>query len=69
MNYTEQDLATLRKAIASGLQEVRYGDKTVRYQSVADMLRAEQQILSNLSAQAGRKRRVIYRLRNIGKGI
>lgn len=69
MSYTEKDLAAVRKAIASGLLEVRYGDKTVRYQSTNELIRVEQLIIANLSTQAGHKRRVFFRLRNQGKGI
>lgn len=69
MEYSQSDLVAVRKAISSGLLEVRYGDKTVKYPSVSDLVKAEQHILRNLNAQKGRKSTRIYRLRNKGKGV
>lgn len=69
MSYTKEDLVAVRRAIASGLLEVRYGDKTVRYPSIRELIDAEQHILAALSVQAGKKRVRIYRLRHKGKGV
>ena len=41
MAYTLDQLQTLQAAIASGANTVKYGDKTVIYNSLTDMLRAE----------------------------
>ncbi len=40
MAWTLQDLDNLEAAMASGAAEVRYGDKSVRYQSTTAMLAA-----------------------------
>jgi len=40
MAWTQADLDSLEAAIASGASEVRYGDKSVRYQTTAAMLAA-----------------------------
>jgi hypothetical protein len=40
MAFTQAQLDALETAIASGTLEVRYGDKTVRYQSTSDMIKA-----------------------------
>lgn len=69
MAYTKENLAAVQKALAAGVLEVRYGDKTVRYQSTSELLRAEQRILAGLRGQEGRRRSRIIRLRNSGKGI
>ena len=37
---TEADLATLEKAIASGVLVVKYTDKEIRYRSIDDMIKA-----------------------------
>ena len=39
MAFTLDMLAALDKAIASGVQQVMYGNKIVMYKSTADMLR------------------------------
>jgi len=39
--YTIDQLNTLQAAIASGANTVKYGDKTVIYNSLTEMLRAE----------------------------
>ena len=37
--WTNDDLTALEKATAQGVLEVRYGDKTVTYRSLNEMLR------------------------------
>lgn len=69
MEYKRSDLEAVRRAIASGLLEVRYGDKTVRYPSMSDLVKAEQHIIRNLNAQQGKRSTRIYRVRNKGKGV
>ncbi len=39
MSYTIVEYEALKKAIASGTQSVTYGDKTVTYRSMDDMMR------------------------------
>ncbi len=54
MAWTELDKATLRSAIAKGIMSVRYGDREVRYQSLADMrsLLAEMEAATNQIAES-----------------
>lgn len=56
--FTEQDLAAVRAAIAKGVRRVEYADRSVTYQSVDDLLRAEARITQAL-AGAGRQKQSI----------
>jgi hypothetical protein len=53
--WTQADLATLEAAIASGTRHVQYGDKSVTYQTIEQMLRARSEIISALSGGSPRK--------------
>jgi hypothetical protein len=48
MAWTQADLDSLEAAIASGANEVRYGDKSVRYQTLEQMLIARRLIRQEL---------------------
>lgn len=51
MAWQQSDLDNIRAAIASGVMETRFADgRTVRYQTIADMLAAEQRIAGALAA-------------------
>ena len=50
MAFTQAQLDALEAAIATGTLEVRYGDKSVRYQSTADLIRARDIIKDQLSS-------------------
>ncbi|MDX2095608.1 MAG: hypothetical protein SFW64_06700 [Alphaproteobacteria bacterium] len=52
MAFTQTQLDALEEAIASGTLEVRVGDKSVRYQSVAELIKARDLIRDQLSAAA-----------------
>lgn len=52
MAFTQAQLDALEAAIASGTLEVRYGEKSVRYQSTADMIKARDLIRDQLSVAA-----------------
>lgn len=69
MAYTEHDLQAVRRAIAGSELEVQYGDKRVKYRSLAELERAARIIQADLDAQAGRRRSRITRLRSAGKGV
>lgn len=47
--FTQADLAAIDDAIASGYLEVKYEDKTVKYQTTDDLLKARALILSQLN--------------------
>ena len=55
--WTSDDLATLEKAIAQGVTEVRYGDKTVIYRSLNDMLRTVDMMRKDLGVSTGNQNR------------
>jgi len=50
MSFTQDQLAALEAAIASGTLEVRSGDKWVKYQNTADMIRARDLLRDQLNA-------------------
>ena len=48
MSFNCTQLELLEAAIASGALEIRVGDKTIRYQSTADLMRARDLIKEQL---------------------
>jgi hypothetical protein len=42
--YTRNDLRRLRQALASGERRISFGDKTVEYRSVGELLEAIRQV-------------------------
>lgn len=66
MAYTTADLASVRAAISSGIQEVTYADgRKVRYQSLDQLLAAEKVVeaairMQSTSASSLVRRRVPY---------
>lgn len=62
--YSEQDLATIRSHIASGVLKVRFADgREVTYQSTEALMATERVISAQLNTAAGvrRKRMAAYR--------
>jgi hypothetical protein len=60
MAWTQSDLDALRANIASGVMVTRFADgREVRYQSLGDMMRAEQRIAATIASASdnGRSRR------------
>lgn len=49
MAFTQTQLDALEAAIASGTLEVRTGDKSVRYQSMAELIKARDLIREQLA--------------------
>lgn len=54
--YTPEDLAAVRKAIASGELSVMHNGRRVEYRSMDDLFKAEARIEGELRAGAGRPR-------------
>lgn len=52
MPWTQADVDELKRAIASGVQIVAFSDKTVRYQTTQDMIRALAAIEAELAGTA-----------------
>ena len=50
MSFTQDQLTALEAAIASGTMIVHYGDKYIRYQTTADMIKARDIMRDQLSA-------------------
>ena len=50
MAFTQSQLDALEAAIATGTLEVRIGDKMVRYQTTAEMIRARDLLRDQLNA-------------------
>lgn len=48
--FTQAHLAAIEEAIAGGYLEVRYDDKVVRYQSMAELMKARNLIALSLAA-------------------
>lgn len=55
-SYTSEDLAAVRRAIASGELSVMHNGRRVEYRSMDDLLKAETRIEGELRAAAGRPR-------------
>jgi hypothetical protein len=66
-NWTEEDLARLERAIASGHLSVRYGDQSVNYQSIDAMLKVRDMMRRALGVAAATKER--RRIARYGKGL
>ena len=63
MSWTEQDLATLRAAYASGTLSVRFEDgRMVTYPNAADLLSRIQTVEASLAQQTSGKPRAMTRL-------
>ncbi len=57
MSYTAEDLATLERAVASGVMRVRYSDgKEVTYRSTDELLRAIGVVKGQLAQASGAPR-------------
>jgi hypothetical protein len=52
MAYTKDDLAALKKALASGVKRVTYGDKTVEYRSFSEMKQVIGQIEEEVTPES-----------------
>ncbi|MDP9533974.1 hypothetical protein BS643_12710 [Pseudomonas protegens] len=68
MSFTQKHLDAIEAAIARGEKTVRYGDRTVEYRTVDELLRAREEIRGSLAAAAGPRSRVV-RLYHGGKGL
>ncbi|WP_350649050.1 hypothetical protein [Pseudomonas sp. HY13-MNA-CIBAN-0226] len=67
MSFTQKHLDAVEGAIARGEKTVRYGDRTVEYRSIDELLKARDEIRTSLINSAGLRARVV-RLYHGGKG-
>lgn len=65
MAWTQQELDALDKAIATGVTEVRHNNRTVRYRSLDEMMRARNAMAAELGQAQGPRRRSVI----VGKGL
>lgn len=71
MAFTANDLVILERAIASGVKRVAYADRTVEYQSIADMRSARSRIALELGIELradAKPRRSLFRVSQTGNG-
>ncbi len=54
MAFTTTELDILEKAIAAGVKKVKFADREVEYQSMADMMKARDLIRRKLRLAGGR---------------
>lgn len=52
-DFTQANLNTINEAIATGAMEVRFADRTIRYSSMSDLLKAQAVIKNSLNEQSG----------------
>jgi hypothetical protein len=50
MAYTQQDLDSIKSAIAAGELSVRFGDRQITYRSLDELIRIQNQIEAELYA-------------------
>lgn len=69
MAFVRADLEKLERAIASGTLTVRYGDRTITYQSTDALLRARKTVSGEVEAAEGTTpRRRTFRAYQSGRG-
>ena len=68
MPYTETQLESLRRALATGERRVTFGDKTVEYRSVEELQSAIRQVEAALARQNATPRTRQIRV-NTSKGF
>ena len=69
MAFTQDDLDSIREAIATGEKSVRFADgKSVTYRSLNELMKAEQLIAKTFQADTGTRPRRAFRM-NVNKGV
>ncbi|AZC49685.1 phage head-tail joining protein [Pseudomonas chlororaphis] len=68
MSFTKKHLDAVEGAIARGEKTVRYGDRTVEYRSIDELIRARDEIRTSLVNSAAPRSRVV-RIYHGGKGV
>ena len=59
MAYTDADLTAIRQAIARGELMVQFADRSVRYRSMDELLRAEAHIATALASPRAKQTLVV----------
>ena len=58
MNFTQDDLKSLEKAIVGGTLTVRYSDKNITYRSLDEMMRIRDLVRNELGLTTRKNRRI-----------
>ena len=71
MAYTTEDVLAIEEAIKTGALQVTFADRTVRYQSLEDLVKLRKLMLAEISEAANptQKRRRFYRVTQTGTGL
>lgn len=70
MAYTQAQLTELETAIASGVLTVRHSDgRSVTYQSLDAMRKQRLEMLREINAESGNRRKRTFRLYQRGRGL
>lgn len=67
-DFTDADVAKLKRAIATGARVVKYGERSVEYRSIDEMERALAMMQNDIDVAAGTKR-TRYRVGATKKGV
>tara|TARA_A200000113_G_scaffold135390_2_gene121778 strand:+ start:1558 stop:1764 length:207 start_codon:yes stop_codon:yes gene_type:complete len=62
MAFTQKQLEAMEKALASGVSEVSYDGKTMKYRSVDELEKAISRVRAELKKSSGGQRRRVLRL-------
>lgn len=69
MAFTQQQIVDLQEAIASGTLRVKYADREVTYQNLAEMRALLTQMRREVAVPGPKKRRGLIRLYQSGSGL
>lgn len=71
MAYTTEDVLAIEEAIKTGALQVTFADRTVRYQTLDDLVKLRKLMLAEIAeaANPAQKRRRFYRVTQIGTGL
>lgn len=58
--FSQEQLTALDEAIAQGVLEVKYADKTVTYRSLNEMMRIRSLMLSSVSSKRPSRRLAVH---------
>jgi len=59
MAWSQDDLDAIEETIKTGTLEVKYKDRSVKYQSLSDLLRIRDLIRAEIGITSGRNKRIL----------
>lgn len=60
MAWTTTDLSTIEAAIAAGTLRVQFGERSIQYHSISDLMKVRDAIQTSISVTAGTTSRTSY---------